>query len=95
MDQKNLVLTNYKVGEIDLLPSDSEKIKHILVYLEDVHALLNRQNETIQSLLTANELLTSRLDSHGDHLQAHDDHLSSHSQHLATHDGHIKLLTNK
>lgn len=95
MDPKNLVLTNYKVGEIDQLPSDSEKIKHILVYLEDVHALLNRQNDAIQSLLTANELLTSRLDSQSEHLQAHDDHLSSHNQHLATHDGHIKLLTNK
>ncbi len=54
-----------------------------------------RQQETIQSLHTAHELLTSLLDSPRDRQQTHDNYLSSQSLHAGRHDQHIKLLTSK
>jgi len=95
MDQKNLVLSNYDVNEINQLPTETEKLNHMLNYLEDVNALLIRHEETIKTLLVSNEMLTERLNAQSDHLNAHDQHLASHSQHLTSHDEHLKLLTNK
>ena len=94
-DQKNLVLSNYDVNEINDLPNIDEKIKHIVSYLEDVNALLLKHDAAIRSLVASHEISTDRLNSQSDHLNAHDQHLSSHGQHLATHDEHLKLLTNK
>jgi|GEM_PF-7028422 len=88
MDQKNLVLSNYDINEVNLLPSDAEKIEHIVSYLEDVNDLLKKYDETIKSLLALNETLTDRLNSHSEHLKSHD-------QHLAAHDQHLELLTKR
>jgi len=88
MDQKNLILSNYDINEVNDLPSDEEKIKHIVSYLEDVNALLIKQQEMIKSLLASNETTTDRLDSHADHLKSHD-------QHLAAHDKHLELLSKR
>lgn len=87
-DQKNLVLSNFDVNEINHQPTDGEKIKQIISYLEDVHALLRKQEETIKYLETINETLVNRLDSQSDHLKAHDEH-------LASHDGYLDLLSKK
>ncbi len=94
-DQKNLVLTNYNVNEINGLLSEEEKIKHIVSYLEDVHALLNKQQETIHSLQELLSISNDRLDSHSEHLKAHDEHLAAHGRHLSSHDQHLDTLTNK
>ena len=83
-DQKNLVLSNYNVNEINLLPDDADKIKHLVNYLEDVNALLKRYDETIKSLIDSNETVVGRLDSHSDHLSSHDQHLTAHDEHLQT-----------
>ena len=81
-DLNNLVLSNFNVNSITLLPTDGEKIKQIISYLEDVHTLLRKQDETIKSLETINETLVNRLNSQSDHLNAHDQHLASHDEHL-------------
>jgi len=82
--QKNLVLSNFIVNEINLQPTEGEKIKMIISYLEDVHALLRKQDETIKSLIASNEITIDRLNSHSDHLKAHDQHLATHGEHLQT-----------
>jgi hypothetical protein len=87
-DEKNLVLSNFDVNGINLQPTDGEKIKQIITYLEDVHTLLRKQDENIKTLLDINDSLILRLDSHGGHLKAHD-------QHLASHDGQLDILYKK
>lgn len=83
VDQKNLVLSNYSLNEINDLPADSEKIKHIINYLEDVNTLLKSYNETINSLIASNDSMLETLNFHQSHLSSHDQHLESHDQQLA------------
>ena len=83
VDQKNLVLSNYSLNEINDLPADSEKIKHIINYLEDVNTLLKNYNETINSLIASNDSILETLNFHQGHLSSHDQHLESHDQQLA------------
>lgn len=91
IDEKNLVLSNYNVKEIDNLPTDSEKIKYILNYLEDVNILLNKYHETIHSLLESNKTIFETLSSHQQHLGSHDQHLEAHGEHLGSHDQQLAL----
>lgn len=87
--EKNLVLTNYNVKDIDGLRTEAEKITHLVNYLEDVNILLQKHNETIKALQAENETLNGIVNSHREHLSSHDKHLDAHGDHLSSHDKHL------
>lgn len=72
--------------EINALFTESDKIKHLVRYLEEVDALLKKNEETIQSLTASHESLLKTLNSQQEHLGFHDQHLKSHDLHLQSHD---------
>ena len=74
------------LAEIDRLFTESDKLKHLVKYLEDVELRLKNYEETISALTAAQESMNNRLNSQQEHLGFHDKHLESHDNHLHSHD---------
>ena len=71
--------------------TESDKIKHLVKYLEDVDMLLKKQEETINSLLASGESMSNTLNSLREHVDFHDQHLKSYDQHLQSHDERLDM----
>jgi len=80
------------LADIDKFFTESDKIKHLVKYLEAVDARLKQYEETISSLTASQESMNNRLNSQQEHLGSHDQHLESHDKHLHTHDQRMDRL---
>ncbi|MEO6251929.1 MAG: hypothetical protein ABIO79_01375 [Ferruginibacter sp.] len=79
------------LADINNLFTESDKIKHLVKYLEDVETRLKKQEETISSLTASQEIMNNRLNSQQEHLGSHDLHLESHDKHLHSHDQRLDM----
>lgn len=79
------------LADINKLFTESDKIKHLVKYLEDVDTILKKQEETINSLLASGESMSNTLNSLREHVGFHDQHLKSHDQHLQSHDERLDM----
>lgn len=70
------------LADISKLFTESDKIKHLVKYLEDVDMLLKKQEETINTLLASQESMSNSLNSLREHIGFHDQHLKSHDERL-------------
>jgi hypothetical protein len=61
------------LADINKFYSESDKIAHLVKYLEDVDARMKHYEETINAL-------SAHLSSHDTHLESHDRHLHAHDQ---------------
>ena len=79
------------LADINKLFTESDKIKHLVNYLEAVDIILKKQEETINSLSASQESMSNTLNSLQEHVDFHDQHLKSHDQHLQSHDERLDM----